>query len=301
MRAAVILVLAVLAAVGTTLLLDLRNGPAEAAQPVLQAGGVQDAELAALRLELADLKAELDAQRARPTSVVGSASRSEVVDIAAAVREVLAEEGLLGADRDEARAAVAEEESAEEITVESLLAMLNAKDLSDLEWSGIWNKAKEAGLTDELIALFEQRAEENPNDADAQAELGFAYIAKIQQVTDGPMKGQLGVQADQAFDRALEVDPNHWDARFTKAISYSFWPAFTGKPAQAVTQLEILVERQANLPRDPKHAQTYLMLGNLYQQQGRLEEAQQAWANGAALFPTNQELAAQVAANQQQD
>ena len=60
-------------------------------------------------------------------------------------------------------------------------------------------------------------------------------------------------------------------------------------------------KRQANLPRDPKHAQTYLMLGNLYQQQGRMEEAQQAWANGAAIFPDNAELAAQVAASQQQD
>ena len=70
------------------------------------------------------------------------------------------------------------------------------------------------------------------------------------------------------------------------------------KPAQAVTQLEILVERQGNLPRDPKHAQSYLLLGNLYQQQGRLEEAQQAWANGAAMFPENEDLAAQIQAMQ---
>lgn len=301
MRAAAIVVLAVLAAAGTTLLLDLRGGPAEAAQPVLEAGGAGDAELAALRREIAQLKTELDAQRARPTSVVGSAARSEVVDIAAAVRAVLAEEGLLGGKGAAALAADAGDEALGDVTLEGLVAMLNAENLSDVEWSGIWVKAKEAGLLDELMAFYEQRAEENPNDAEAQAELGFAYIAKIQQVTDGPLKGQLGMQADKAFDRALEIDPNHWDARFTKALSYSFWPAFTGKPAQAVTQLEILVERQANLPRDPKHAQTYLMLGNLYQQQGRMEEAQQAWTNGAALFPSNQELAAQVAANGQQD
>ncbi|MCA8981513.1 MAG: hypothetical protein H6831_10385 [Planctomycetes bacterium] len=301
MRIAVVLVLSVLAAAGTSLLLDLRNGPAEAAQPVLDPGGARDAEISALRAELAQLRAELDAAQARPTKVVGTTSREEVLDIAAAVRAVLAEEGLLGAEGAAVRAALAEGESAEDLTVDDLLAMLNAEDLSDVQWSSIWNKAKEAGLTDALIAHFEEQAAENPNDADAQAQLGFAYIAKIQQVTDGPLKGQLGMQADKAFDRALEVDPNHWDARFTKALSYSFWPAFTGKPAQAVTQLEILVERQANLPRDPKHAQTYLMLGNLYQQQGRMEEAQQAWANGAAIFPDNAELAAQVAASQQQD
>lgn len=301
MRAPVILALSILAAVGTSLLLDMNRRESAAAQPVLEVDDTRGADLANLRAEIAQLRSELELERARPRYSAGSANRSAVIDVEAAVRAVLAEEGLLGADAVTARADLPAAGSSEEVTLDGLLAMLDAEDLSDVEWSQIWVKAKEAGLLDEMLGYFEQRAEENPTDADAQAELGFAYLAKLQQVTDGPLKGQLGMQADKAFDRALEADPNHWDARFTKAISYSFWPAFTGKPAQAVTQFEILVERQANLPRDPKHAQTYLMLGNLYQQQGRQAEAQQAWINGAALYPANEELAAQAAAAQQQD
>ena len=300
MRAALIIVLSILAAVGTSLLMNMSQQETAAAENVLDANDTADAEVAALRAEVAALRSELDAERGRPKTVAGAANRQEVVDVAAAVRAVLAEEGLLGAERAAERSAAAGGEATEEVSVEGLLALLGAEDLSDTEWYEIWAKAREAGLTDELIALFEQRAEDNPNDADAQADLGLAYIAKIQYAPDAE-KGQLGMQADKAFDRALEVDPNHWDARFTKAISYSFWPAFTGKPAQAVTQFEILVERQANLPRKPEHAQTYLMLGNLYQQQGRMEEAQQAWANGTALFPENEELAAPAASAQQQD
>lgn len=290
MRPALILVLAVLAAAGTSLLMNLSSSESNAATPVLDKGGPSDATVSALEAEVEALRAEVEGLRAAKLAAGAGGTRSEVVDVEAQVLAVLAERGLLepGA-APVARAAELDEELAN-LSVEDLVAMLNADDLSDIEWSSIWEKARKAGLTDELVAFFEQQAEQNPNDANAQAEVGYAYLAKIQEVTDGPIKGQLGMQADKAFDRALEIDPNHWRARFMKALSYSFWPAFTGKPAQAITQLEILVERQANLPRDEKHAQSYLMLGNLYQQQGRLEEAQQAWANGAQMFPENAEL-----------
>lgn len=290
MRPALILVLAVAAAAGTSLLMNLSSSESNAATPVLDQGGASDATVAALEAEVRALRDEVEGLRAAKLASSAGGNRSQVVDIESEVLAVLAERGLVepGAAASAAEAAAAAEEG--ELTIEDLFAMLSKDDLSDGEWSSIWTKAREAGLADELVAFFEQRAEENPNDADAKAELGFAYIGMIQGSKDWTEQSRLSTQADKAFDRALELDPNHWDARFTKAISYSFWPAFTGKPAQALTQLEILVERQANLPRDPKHAQSYLMLGNLYQQQGRMEEAQQAWATGAQMFPENGEL-----------
>lgn len=295
MRAALIVVLSILAAVGTSLLMNVEPRESSAAANVLDAGGAPDAEIAALRAEVAELTAQLDAQRARPAVVTGAANRSEVIDIAAAVRAVLAEEGLLGADGAAQLAARARDESGAAVTVEELLAMLQADGLDGEEWGDVWSKARAAGLSDELIALFEQRAEENPGDADAQAEVGFAYLAKIDEVTDGPAKGMWGMKADQAFNRALEINPDHWDARFTKAISLSFWPPIFGKQAEAIENFEILVERQASLPKSPDHAQTYLLLGNLYQQTGEHEKAAAMWANGAALFPDDAELAARIA------
>jgi tetratricopeptide (TPR) repeat protein len=295
MRAALIVVLSILAAVGTSLLMNVEPSESSAAANVLDAGGAPDAEIAALRAEVAELTAQLDAQRARPAAVTGAANRSEVIDIAAAVRAVLAEEGLLGAEGAAQLAARAQNPSDEAVTVEDLLAMLQADGLDDKGWGEVWSKARAAGLSDELIALFEQRAEENPGDADAQAEVGFAYLAKIDEVTDGPAKGMWGMKADEAFDRALEINPDHWDARFTKAISLSFWPPIFGKQAEAIENFEILVERQASLPKSPDHAQTYLLLGNLYQQTGEHEKAAAMWANGAALFPDDAELAARIA------
>jgi tetratricopeptide (TPR) repeat protein len=294
MRAALIIALSILAAAGTSLLMNMSQQETAAAENVLDSTDSADAELVALRADIAALRAELDAERARPTKVAGGTNRQEVIDVAAAVRAVLAEEGLLGEGAAAARAQAAAEGSAEDVTVEDLLAMLQAEGLDDKDWGEIWSKARAAGLSDELIALFEKRAEENPGDADAQAEVGFAYLAKIDEVTDGPAKGMWGMKADEAFDRALEINPDHWDARFTKAISLSFWPPIFGKQAEAIENFEILVERQANLPKSPDHAQTYLLLGNLYQQTGDNDRAAAMWASGAAMFPDNAELAARI-------
>jgi len=292
MRAALIIALSILAAVGTSLLMNMNQQETAAAENVLDANDTADAEVAALRAEVAALRSELDAERGRPKTVAGAPNRQEVVDLAAAVRAVLAEEGLLGSGADRAQAEA--NAVAEDVTVEDLLAMLQQDDLTDVQWSELWNRARAAGLDDELLALIEQRAEQNPGDADAQAELGAAYIAVLMDAPAGPEQGKWGMKADAAFNRALEINPDHWDARFQKAISLSFWPPIFGKQAEAISNFEILVERQANLPKSPEHAQTYLLLGNLYQQTGDSDRAAAMWTSGAAMFPGNAELAARI-------
>ncbi len=103
------------------------------------------------------------------------------------------------------------------------------------------------------------------------------------------------MKADEAFDAALARDDHHWDARFSKAVSPSFWPPLFGKQAEAIEHFETLMGQQEALPQQgPKHAQTYLLLGNLYQQQGNNDKALATWNDGTQLFPDNHELAARV-------
>ncbi len=102
------------------------------------------------------------------------------------------------------------------------------------------------------------------------------------------------MQADRAFDSALQVDPNHWEARFTKAVAFTFWPDFLGKKQQAIDQFEILITRQEQNASQPHFAQTYLFLGNLYEQRGQAEKAAEIWANGLGFFPADTDLRAKV-------
>lgn len=236
----------------------------------------------------AELSARLDAQRAGPREVAGLSS--DVV--AAAVERYLAER---------AGDAVAAEESAQPEPVdgdarrvEDALAQLLSDDLDDGQKQELWSAMSKAGLSDELVAAFEARVERDPNDPDLRVELGAAYLQKIFEVGNGPAAGLWAMKADAAFDAALELEPEHWDARFTKAVSLSFWPPALGKQNAAIEQFQVLLEQQKGQPKEPRFAQTYLFLGNMYQQTGQAEKALATWQEGLALYPADAELASQV-------
>lgn len=158
-----------------------------------------------------------------------------------------------------------------------------------------WQRMREEGRVDELIAAFEAHAAEAPGDPERQLQLGQAYLQKIQEVGNGPLAGELATRADRAFDAALAVDPDHWEARFHKAVALSFWPPVFGKQNAAIAQFEHLIGQQAGLAPAPEHAQVHLLLGNMYQQVGATEKALAAWKTGLSVFPDHEGLAAQLA------
>jgi tetratricopeptide (TPR) repeat protein len=178
--------------------------------------------------------------------------------------------------------------------LEAALASLTVERLDWDEREEIFERARKAGRLDEVIARMEAWAAERPEDADAQVALASAYIAKIQEVGQSPEAGRLAMQADRSYDAALAVDERHWEARFAKAMSLSFWPPVFGKQTEAIKHFEILAQQQAGLPAQDHFAQTYLMLGNTYQQVGQLDKALSAWQKGLEIFPGNEELARQI-------
>ena len=123
----------------------------------------------------------------------------------------------------------------------------------------------------------------------------WAYIQKLFGVTADNEKGMWSIKADRAFDEALDIDPKHWGARFAKAVSLSFWPAPFGRGPEAMKHFEVLVEQQeASGGSNPGHAQTYLFLGNMYEQRGQAEKAREIWQRGYNLHPNSQELGGKV-------
>lgn len=153
----------------------------------------------------------------------------------------------------------------------------------------VWQELAKKGLIDDAVAVFEQRVEEDPDNPDAHADLGDAYIQKIFTVPD-PEKAVWSMKADKTFDAALELDPRHWRARFNKAVNYSFAPPIFGLQSQAIQHFQTLVEQQEQGPVQPHYAQTYQMLGNLLENTGKPEEARKIWTRGVEFFPDNRNL-----------
>lgn len=149
-----------------------------------------------------------------------------------------------------------------------------------------WKKAFAAGRMDEVIAQFEALAKAAPNDTKVQMDLANAYLAHLQM---DQSKWQLSMKADKVFDKVLALDDKHWEARFTKAMSYTFYPDFLGKKPEALSHFETLVQQQESMPVEASQAQTYLYLGNLLEARDPAK-AKEVWQKGARRHPDNADL-----------
>lgn len=171
-----------------------------------------------------------------------------------------------------------------DVTTEDLLGQLDdAK--NELERELLWKEIRDAGRMDEVLAYLEEAVAAAPGDHDLAVALGVAYLEKIQDVGQGPLAGVYATKADQTFDAVLEADPRNWDARFTKAIALTFWPPVFGKQGEAVKNFEILAEQQRSMSYDSGHGETWMLLGNMYQQMGQADKATDAWIEGYELYP----------------
>ena len=282
-------------ALATTLMIR-SSQEASAAEPELSVDPTEEriASLEKSRRELLEtidsLRSQLNSER---VSADENSAESDLETLVAAAVAKLAAEGKLGMTSSE----LAEEESKLNIAAHALELLRD--DLTDEERQALWAAAHESGQAEELLAWFEARAKDNPTDADAQSDLGNALLQSLFVVPEGPLKGQLAMRADAAFDSALAIDDHHWEARFSKAVSLSFWPAVLGKQQEAINHFETLVSQQAGQAAHDGFASTHLLLGNMYEQVGQTEQAMAAWQAGAGLFPDDTGLAEQIAAHQQ--
>jgi tetratricopeptide (TPR) repeat protein len=243
-----------------------------------------DARQASLQKALEDLRAELALQSNRDSRV----PTGEIEQAVARALEKQAGSADPAATADAAHAAKPFDARA---AFEELLAPNLSRDAKMAKWKAI----AAAGGLDEVLAMFEEYAKEHPESAAAQVELGGAYLQKVFKAGNGPEAGVWATKADRAFDGALAIDDHDWDARFSKAVSLSFWPPVFGKQTEAIRNFEVLLDQQAQQPSDPKFAQSWLFLGNLYQQLGKMDQAVAIWQKGLAVFPDNSSLQQQIA------
>lgn len=177
---------------------------------------------------------------------------------------------------------------------ESLLAQIREGRIPEDGTFALFQKAKDLGVLDEALKEMEKYAAAHPGDADVQVELASAYIVKLMAVPDGMERGTWSMKSLAACENALKIDPEHWDAQFTKGMNLSQWPAFLGKQPEAIRTFEKLIEQQERGAPDPGYAQTYYQLGNTYRTAGNLEKARKVFTRGLELFPEDKQLREQL-------
>ncbi len=280
----IVLLAMIMAAVTSLLTLFFFGSGSQAAD--LQPGEAGISE--DLEFRIAELERSLLDMNARGT-VVDAGGRQQV----GAVDELMTRDAVrawMDEHAAEFRLQPVEELAKGPVDMGNLLRRLSNPDLSEAESHEIWKDAAEAGLMEELLESYKLAVEQNPGSANAQVELGGAYLQALQHEKNPMKQGEMSFAADAAFDSALEIDDHNWDARFLKGLALSFWPDFLGKQGESIQQFEILIEQQESAGSDPKHAQSYVYLGNLYASRGEQDKAQAMFNRGFARFPESTDL-----------
>lgn len=136
----------------------------------------------------------------------------------------------------------------------------------------------------------EQAVAERPRDKEAHRQLAEVYLAKLMTVPDGIEKGIWSSKMIGEDKAILDIDPNDWDARFSVATNYTFWPEQFNKRPDAIKEFETLRKVQESQTPEAKHAQTYLQLRLLYLKDGRSDDAKAVLEEGLRRFPDDEEL-----------
>jgi tetratricopeptide (TPR) repeat protein len=247
------------------------------------------------RLQDAERRLEAAEKRARELEErLGKAERDAAgaAESAAGALKLLRETGTGIAAAGGAGGSAPPDERAAEL--ESLLAAVREGRVPRGGVYAHFQKIRELGGLDRAIAEMEKYAAAHADEAGPQVDLALAYVTKLLEVPDGPQRGLWSSKSMAACDAALKIDPEHWDAQFTKSMNLSQWPAFLGRQPEAIRGFEKLVEQQERSPSEPRFAQTYYLLGNTYRAAGNTEKARDAFRRGLERFPEDKQLREQL-------
>jgi tetratricopeptide (TPR) repeat protein len=130
---------------------------------------------------------------------------------------------------------------------------------------------------DAAATLFEKAVAQNPKSAEAHYWLGSAYGSQAQKASIFGQASLAGKTKDE-FEKAVELDPNHLDARFGLIQFYTMAPGFMGGSYdKAFAQAAEIRKRDALMA----HRATAFV----YSHQKKTEEAKKEYFDEVKEFP----------------
>jgi tetratricopeptide (TPR) repeat protein len=139
-------------------------------------------------------------------------------------------------------------------------------------------------------SLYKERLAQSPRDVEALVGAARAMSQCLVPSADFLKQGELSAEAMELLDRALEIQPDHWLARFVLASIAFRSPAFLGRGKRAAKELDELLRMQGDRTDDPMFARVFALRGLQLSREKQADSAHALWTRGAALFPNDAEL-----------
>lgn len=157
--------------------------------------------------------------------------------------------------------------------------------------------AAEAGDAGRAAALgraaesaYRQRLAANAHDVEALVGIARALTQCLLPGADLMLQGELSTEAMDRLDRALELDPDHWLARYLVAVIAWRSPSFLGRGARAAREFDELLRRRGDGTDNPLYARVFEYRGLQLSHAGHRDSAHALWTQGATLFPHDSAL-----------
>jgi tetratricopeptide (TPR) repeat protein len=145
-------------------------------------------------------------------------------------------------------------------------------------------------------AAFRARLAVRPNDVRALVGLARTLGSCRIPGADFALAGELSAESIELLQRALEVEPAHWTARYVLALNYYRAPAFLGRSQHAARELDRLIAQQGDRADVSEFARTFEYRGLLWSRAGERDSALAVWQRGQRLFPADTALRGRIEA-----
>jgi tetratricopeptide (TPR) repeat protein len=106
--------------------------------------------------------------------------------------------------------------------------------------------------------------------------------------------GELSAEAITLLQRALEIEPENWVARYILAMNYFGAPAFLGRAGDAARELDRLIMLQRDRNDRADFARPFEYRGLLWERAGQRDSAEAVWERGLRIFPADSALRARL-------
>ena len=146
----------------------------------------------------------------------------------------------------------------------------------------LFNSGRQAyrqGNFDKAASLLEEAVQQQPNNADYHFWLGSTYGAQAQRASLFKQPG-LAKKTKAEFERAVQVDPNHLDARFGLLDYYSIAPGIMGGDMDKAVE-------QANEIKKRDSLAGHRALSRIYMRQKKPDLARKEFATAVAEQPNS--------------